>query len=83
MMTAGKAIYRDQCSACHGIDGNGVPQLFSRRWPIPPWCDLMTPPPPDTNCAAWRSQRSDRAEPTLPGMPSYGWQLDDAKSRPS
>src|SRR6202051_4434748 len=27
-MKAGEAIYRDQCSACHGLDGKGVPMLF-------------------------------------------------------
>ena len=27
-MKAGAAIYRDQCSACHGLDGKGVPNLF-------------------------------------------------------
>ena len=27
-MVAGGAIYRDQCSACHALDGHGVPQLF-------------------------------------------------------
>ena len=29
-MAAGKAIYRDTCSACHGLDGNGVANLFPR-----------------------------------------------------
>jgi cytochrome c5 len=28
VMAAGSAIYRDQCSACHGIDGKGVAKLF-------------------------------------------------------
>ncbi len=28
VMAAGGAIYRDQCSACHGLDGRGVPLLF-------------------------------------------------------
>ena len=28
VMVAGQAIYRDQCSACHQIDGKGVPRLF-------------------------------------------------------
>src|SRR6202046_3288238 len=27
-MTAGGAIYRDQCSACHGLDGKGIDRLF-------------------------------------------------------
>src|SRR5262249_56253910 len=28
VMAAGGAIYRDQCSACHGLDGRGVALLF-------------------------------------------------------
>ena len=27
-MVAGGAIYADECSACHGLDGKGVPSLF-------------------------------------------------------
>src|SRR5207253_1722127 len=27
-MAAGQAIYRDECSACHMIDGKGVAKLF-------------------------------------------------------
>jgi mono/diheme cytochrome c family protein len=27
-MSAGEAIYRDQCSACHALDGKGTPRLF-------------------------------------------------------
>src|SRR5438445_4158407 len=27
-MIAGQAIYRDQCSACHSLDGHGVAHLF-------------------------------------------------------
>ena len=27
-MVAGEAIYADECSACHGLDGKGVPYLF-------------------------------------------------------
>ena len=39
-MIAGQAIYRDQCSACHGIDGTGVRDAVSvagrnRRWRMP------------------------------------------------
>ena len=28
VMQAGAAIYRDQCSACHALNGRGIPQLF-------------------------------------------------------
>jgi thiosulfate dehydrogenase len=30
--TAGKAIYAAQCSACHGIDGAGVPPVLPALW---------------------------------------------------
>ena len=28
----GEAIYKDQCSACHGADGNGVPGILPALW---------------------------------------------------
>jgi mono/diheme cytochrome c family protein len=40
MTGAGSAIYRDQCSACHGIEGRGVPGLL----PTPRWRDRRTLP---------------------------------------
>lgn len=75
-MTAGGAIYRDQCSACHGLDGKGVPNLF------PAIADASGVRSSDPTTAirivlrGARSVATDR-EPTSPGMPSYGWQLDD------
>ena len=36
-MVAGQAIYRDQCSACHALDGKGVPQLFPSLVGTPRW----------------------------------------------
>ena len=30
LMVAGAAIYRDQCSACHGLNGNGVADVVFR-----------------------------------------------------
>jgi mono/diheme cytochrome c family protein len=77
-MMAGGTIYRDQCSACHGIEGKGVPNLF------PSVADSSMVRSHDSTTAirmVLRGARSvaTRQEPTAPGMPSYGWQLDDGQ----
>jgi mono/diheme cytochrome c family protein len=78
VMVAGGAIYRDQCSACHGLDGHGVPKLF------PSLADSSMVRSDDQTTLiriVLRGARSaaTEAEPTAPGMPSFGWQLDDSK----
>ncbi|MGH6683392.1 MAG: c-type cytochrome [Pseudolabrys sp.] len=75
-MMAGQAIFRDQCSACHSIDGKGVAQLF------PSLADssmLRSRDPRNAIRLVLRGARSAAtdAEPTAPGMPSFGRQLDD------
>jgi mono/diheme cytochrome c family protein len=78
MMRAGGAIYRDQCSACHGLDGHGVPQLF----PSVADSSMVRANDPRTSIRiVLRGARSvaTAAEPTGPGMPSYGWQLTDVQ----
>jgi mono/diheme cytochrome c family protein len=75
-MVAGQAIYRDQCSACHGLDGHGIAQLF------PSLADssiVQAEDPATLIRIVLRGARSaaTAAEPTAPGMPSYGEQLDD------
>jgi mono/diheme cytochrome c family protein len=77
-MKAGEAIYRDQCSACHGLDGKGVPMLF------PSLAQSAMAHASDATSAIRLVLRGGRsvatdAEPTAPGMPSFGWQLDDAQ----
>jgi mono/diheme cytochrome c family protein len=75
-MIAGGAIYRDQCSACHGLEGRGVPQLF------PSLADSSVVRSTDATTSIRIVLRGARSvgtagEPTSPGMPSYGRQLDD------
>jgi mono/diheme cytochrome c family protein len=75
---AGAAIYRDQCSACHGLDGRGTPLLF------PSLADsslVRAQDPASLVRVVLRGARSvgTAAEPTAPGMPAYGAQLDDAQ----
>jgi mono/diheme cytochrome c family protein len=78
LMEAGSAIYRDQCSACHGLDGHGTPLLF----PSLAESSLVRADNPGTLIrVVLRGARSvsTASEPTAPGMPAYGWQLDDAQ----
>lgn len=77
-MTTGGAIYRDQCSACHGLDGRGVAELF------PSVADSPMARADDATTSiriVLRGARSvdTSAAPTAPGMPSYGRQLDDTE----
>jgi mono/diheme cytochrome c family protein len=75
-MIAGTAIYRDQCSACHGLDGKGVVELF----PSIADSSMVRSDDPTTSIRIiLRGTRSvgTRAQPTASGMPSYGRQLDD------
>jgi mono/diheme cytochrome c family protein len=76
VISAGQAIYRDQCSACHGLDGNGVANLF------PSLAQSSIAHASDPTSAIRLVLRGGRsvatpAEPTAPGMPSFGWQLTD------
>ena len=77
-MIAGQAIYRDQCSACHSLDGRGVLQLF------PSLADSSMARSSDPTTVIRMILRGARsvataAEPTAPGMPSFDWQLDDVQ----
>jgi mono/diheme cytochrome c family protein len=78
VMTAGAAIYRDQCSACHGLDGKGVNGLF----PSIADSSMVRSEDPTTSIRlVLRGARSVQtpSQETGPGMPSYGRQLDDAQ----
>jgi len=77
-MVAGEAIYRDQCSACHGLEGRGTPFLF------PSLADSSVVRAQDTATLVRIVLRGTRSaatatEPTAPGMPAYGGQLTDAQ----
>ncbi len=75
-MQAGKAIFRDTCSACHGIDGKGVPNLFPALANAP---SVRSVDPTSAIRVVLRGARSvaTKKEPTAPAMPSFGWQLKD------
>jgi mono/diheme cytochrome c family protein len=74
-MVAGQAIYRDTCSACHGLDGKGVPSLF----PALSAPSVRAQDPSGAIRVVLRGARSVATdkEPTAPAMPSFGWQLKD------
>jgi mono/diheme cytochrome c family protein len=77
-MTAGGAIYRDQCSACHGLDGKGIDRLFPS---VANSSMARADDPTSVIRIVLRGARSVATdkEPTAPGMPSYGWQLNDGQ----
>jgi mono/diheme cytochrome c family protein len=75
-MVAGEAIYRDQCAACHQIDGKGVARLF------PSLADSSIARSDDPTSMlrlvlGGRRSAATKDEPTGPGMPSFAWQLND------
>jgi mono/diheme cytochrome c family protein len=75
-MTAGAAIYRDQCSACHGLDGKGIAELFPS---VAESSTARSDDPTTSIRIVLRGARSvgTKDQPTAPGMPSYGQQLND------
>jgi len=76
VMVAGQAIYRDQCAACHQIDGKGVPRLFPS---LAESAGVRSRDATTLIRLVLRGARSvaTKQEPTAPGMPSFGRQLND------
>jgi mono/diheme cytochrome c family protein len=75
-MVAGGAIYADECSACHGPDGKGVPYLFPSLAGSP---NVRSTDPASLIRVVIEGARSvaTAGEPTGPGMPSFAWKLSD------
>jgi mono/diheme cytochrome c family protein len=75
-MVAGGAIYRDVCSACHGLDGRGTNKLFPSLAESP---NVRSDDPTSLIRVVVRGTRAvaTAAEPTAPGMPAFAWQLND------
>jgi mono/diheme cytochrome c family protein len=75
-MVAGEAIYADECSACHGPDGKGVPYLFPSLAGSP---NVHSADPTSLIRVLIEGARSvaTAREPTGPGMPSFAWKLSD------
>jgi mono/diheme cytochrome c family protein len=75
-MVAGGAIYADECSACHGPDGKGVPYLFPSLAGSP---NVRSSDPASLIRIVIEGARSvaTAGEPTGPGMPTFAWKLSD------
>jgi mono/diheme cytochrome c family protein len=77
-MVAGGAIYADECSACHGMDGKGVTFLFPALAGSP---NVRSSDPTSLIRVLMEGARSvsTSGEPTGPGMPWFAWKLNDAE----
>ena len=75
-MKAGEAIYRDECSACHSMDGKGVAFLFPA---LAGSANVHSENPTSLIRVVLQGARSVATdqEPTGPGMPSFAWKLND------
>jgi mono/diheme cytochrome c family protein len=75
-MAAGGAIYVDECTACHGSDGKGVPYLFPS---LAGSSNVRSADPTSLIRVLIEGARSvaTAGEPTGPGMPSFAWKLSD------
>lgn len=75
-MTAGSAIYRDVCSACHAPDGSGVPELIPT---LKGSASAQSREPTSLVRVVLQGVRSvaTQVAPTGPAMPAYDWQLND------
>jgi len=75
-MATGEAIYRDNCSACHGGDGAGSGVLF----PALANSSIVAQANPETLArvilAGSQAVHTTQA-PTTPAMPSLAWRLKD------
>ena len=78
VMRAGKAIYADRCSACHGPDGGGVAGLVPR---LGGSAAVQSSDPTSVLRVILRGANSvaTAAAPTGPAMPSFAWVLNDAQ----
>jgi mono/diheme cytochrome c family protein len=76
VMKAGGAIDRDECSACHTPDGSDVAELFPSLRGAP---SGQSTDPISLLRVVLRGARSIATDlaPTAPGMPAFGWILND------
>jgi mono/diheme cytochrome c family protein len=76
VMRQGKAVWEDECSACHRMDGSGVPRYFP---PIKASANVQQANPTTVLhyiLAGAHRAPTDRA-PTPLSMPAFYWKLDD------
>jgi mono/diheme cytochrome c family protein len=77
-MRQGQAIWVDSCSACHRMDGKGVPRFFP---PLVGDANLQQSDPTTTLHFILGGVRATptTTQPTPLSMPSYAWKLNDAQ----
>jgi len=77
-MQAGKAIYEDQCSACHTMDGGGIQRMFPQLKGSP---FVQQPDPTSLLQVVVNGTRAVATDerPTGPAMPGFGWKLSNAQ----
>ncbi|HEX4712674.1 c-type cytochrome [Phenylobacterium sp.] len=78
VMAAGQAIYVDECSACHAMDGKAAPTYFP---PLPGAAVTQSVDPTTVIrfiLAGTQTVATD-ARPTPLSMPAYAWKLNDAE----
>jgi mono/diheme cytochrome c family protein len=70
------AIYADECSACHGMDGKGVPNLFPS---LAGSSNVRSTDPASLIRIVLEGARSvaTAVDPTSPGVQSFAWKLND------
>ncbi len=79
VLDAGRAIYGDSCSACHQIDGTGVPHMF------PPLADNANAQSADATTVIRVILQGARTvptdfRPTPSSMPAFDWKLTDMQT---
>lgn len=75
-MTAGKAIYHDECSACHGGNGAGQLPLFPALASNPAVQQASAETLVHVVLAGAQGAHTP-TKPTTPAMPSFAWKLSD------
>ena len=76
--TAGMAIYRDNCAACHGADGTGASELIPAL--IGDGAVVGTDPISVLHVILHGAAANHtQFAPTDPGMPAFDWKLSDAQ----
>lgn len=75
-MQAGKAIFADQCSACHAKDGSGIAHMFPQLKGSP---FVQQPNPTSLLQVTVNGTRAvaTQERPTGPAMPAFGWKLSN------
>ena len=78
VMRSGAAIYVDNCSACHGPDGEGRPRYFP---PLAGDAPVQAKDPTTIIRIILEGSRSvpTPAKPTAPAMPPFAWKLSDSE----